>query len=207
VARLARVFYTGDPASPPPELPPVSGESVVTPMLVEYVEHAKETGTSFQRIIERMIVMSDNLPNKLIAVITRSKSTRQRYYQCLLGMAEHMKRKLAHPPLIKTYDTDSGNRDDQYFDRGGIFVLTAQACKGLEFDTVFIADIHEYPYYPKIEETQKKLFYVMVARAREKVYLLKRKDESCPIDAMLPCDPSVLTRWPRDKERIKNERQ
>lgn len=205
VARLAREFYTGDPASPPPELPPVSGESVNTPMLVEYVESGHEPGFCFQKLIKRLLIMSDNWPNKLIAVITRSKSTRQRYYQCLLDMVDHMKSKLAHPPLIKIYDTDGGSREEHSFDQGGIFVLTAKSCKGLEFDTVFIADIHEYPYYPNIEETQKKLFYVMVARAREKVFLLKQKGP-CPIDAMLPGDPSVLTRWPRDKERIKHER-
>ena len=175
-------------------------------MLVEYVEGGHEPGFCFQRIIERMIILSDNWPNKLIAVITQSKKTRQRYHQCLLAMAEQLKKKLAHTPLIKTYDTDGGNREDHSFDHGGILVLTARSCKGLEFDTVFIADVHEYPYYPKIEETQKKLFYVMVARAREKVNHNKRKG-ACQIDAMLPDDPSVLTRWPRDKERIKHERQ
>lgn len=205
VARLARAFYTGDPASPPPELPPVSGESVDTPILLEYVENAQESGICFQRIIERMIIMSDNWPNKLIAVITLSHNTRQRYYQSLMAMSEHIKNRLAHPPFIKTHNADGGALEDHSFDHGGIFVLTGKSCKGLEFDIVFIADIHEYPYYPKIDEIQKKLFYVMVARAKEKVYLLKLKG-TCPIDSMLPDDPSVLKLWPRDKERINNER-
>ena len=30
------------------------------------------------------------------------------------------------------------------FDEGGILVINAQACKGLEFDTVVLADIDEH---------------------------------------------------------------
>ncbi len=33
---------------------------------------------------------------------------------------------------------------DHRFSEGGIFVINAQSAKGLEFDSVFLADIDEY---------------------------------------------------------------
>ena len=79
------------------------------------------------------------------------------------------------------------------FDRGGILVINSMACKGLEFDTVFIADVNDFYLDPDPNRT-KRLFYTMVARARERVFLLRRAKQHCAVDAILPDDDKILKR-------------
>jgi DNA helicase IV len=71
-------------------------------------------------------------------------------------------------------------------------IINAQSCKGLEFDTVILTDIDQHQ--PKHLYALKARFYVMVARAREQLILL-RTGNICPIvDGLLPIDPSILVR-------------
>jgi DNA helicase IV len=71
-------------------------------------------------------------------------------------------------------------------------VITAQSCKGLEFDTVILADIDQHQ--PKRDaHTLKARFYVMVTRAREQVILL-RTGAPCPVvEGLLPKDSNILS--------------
>ena len=186
VARLAHEFYTGDPASPPPALP--SGRrSAQQPLLIEY---GNDCTMSFAKVIERILKMADREPSKLVAVLTPNNKVRQRYYQALAECPVT----LDNPgPRLVTYSTDESG--DHSFSEGGIFVINAQACKGLEFDTVFLADIHEYPYFPIIQDEKRKLFYVMVARAIERVLMLKEAGRHCPVEVILPKDEAILGRW------------
>lgn len=189
IARLARAFYTGDPASPPPDLPPPSG-SVSTPQLIEYSDAGK---FSMCNIVDSILKRSDNNPTKLIGILTPSNTIREKYFSFITDRSKNIS--LDHPPRIVTYNRV--NSDECLFTEGGIFVLNAHACKGLEFDTVFIADIHEYYYSPSIEDSQKRLFYVMVARARDSVFMLK-KEGCCRIDPILPKDPAILKRLSKE---------
>ena len=50
-------------------------------------------------------------------------------------------------------------------------MINAQACKGLEFDTVILADIDEHYFRRGDPDTTRRLFYVMVARARDRAFL------------------------------------
>ena len=47
---------------------------------------------------------------------------------------------------------------------------------------------------PKIRIKQKRLFYVMIARAKERVIMLKEAGKHCPVDAILPQDTEILER-------------
>lgn len=192
IARLAREFYTGDPASPPPDLP-LKGSSVSTPMLIEYGE---ANGFDLQKALERILIMSDNNPTKLIGILTPNSKVRSSYVFLLREISKQIS--LDHEPRIVTYAPSGNGRgiEDCSFAEGGIFVINAQSCKGLEFETVFIVDINDFPYWQAIEDEQKRLFYVMIARAREKVFILK-KEGSCKIEAILPQDTSILERWPK----------
>ena len=80
------------------------------------------------------------------------------------------------------------------FDEGGILVINCQACKGLEFDIAVLADIDQHYYRPEDREAAMKLFYVMVARAREQVVLLRQSGIESRIEEILPDDPEVLRR-------------
>jgi len=192
IARLAREFYTGDPASPPPELP-INGGTVNTPKLVEY---GKTSGFDLQKALERILIMSDNNPAKLIGVLTPNNKVRNEYFTLLKQLSQNIS--LDNKSRIATYAPSGNSREieDCSFSEGGIFVINAQSCKGLEFETVFIADINDFNYWPAIGDEQKRLFYVMVARAREKVFILK-KEGICKIEEILPKDTSILERWPK----------
>jgi DNA helicase IV len=72
-------------------------------------------------------------------------------------------------------------------------VINAQSCKGLEFDVAILANIDQHK--PKQDvHTLKSRFYVMVARGREQVILL-RTGNVCPVvESLLPTDSTILVR-------------
>lgn len=182
VASLARTFYH-DRASPPPELPtkPASG----TPALVAYDKARPDRPLTF--IAERILQFSDRQPTKLVGLITRTNKTREKF----LNELSRSEPRLDHgKPPIQTY---SHGRSIQFdFGSGGIMVINAQSCKGLEFDYVFLADIDEHVLTSA--ETMKSLFYVMVSRAREQIFLLRNSEPAPEIEAILTNDMAILAR-------------
>ena len=181
VAKLARAFYTPDPASPPPALPERSG---VPAWLFYYLPE------SFEDICRRIVRRVDRNPKKLVGVLAPNNAVRQRYLDGLRAVERDV---LDHDlPNIETFYGD--HRPDVRFDEGGILVINAQACKGLEFDVAVLADIDQHYYRPDDPEPTKKLFYVMVARAQEQVILLRQSGVDSRIDEILPDDPEVLRR-------------
>ncbi|MEA2065447.1 MAG: 3'-5' exonuclease [Patescibacteria group bacterium] len=67
------------------------------------------------------------------------------------------------------------NRDIDFLglDNGKIPIVTAHQVKGLEFDFVFIVGMNEYrfPIYKSDIEEEKRLFYVAMTRAKEKIFI------------------------------------
>lgn len=182
IAKLSLAFYAGDPASPPPALP-ATKSSVFAPQLVTY---GGDGGATFESIVRRILIMSDNQPKMLIGIITPDDTIREKF----VGGLKSANVTLNLPPRIDTYSSKEKNQLD--FGKGGIMVVNAQSCKGLEFDTVFLADIDSHK--PKDVHTLKSRFYVMVARARERVILL-RTGQVCPmVDGLLPEDAAILSR-------------
>ena len=114
---------------------------------------------------------------------------RERYLEALRSVEV----RLDNPqPTIETYYQE--NRAEVAFDEGGILVINAQSCKGLEFDTVVLADIDEHFVRRRDPDAVRRLFYVMVARARERVFMFMKRGEGRDIEAILPQDRSVLRR-------------
>lgn len=183
IARLAREFYTGDPASPPPALP--NRPSAIRPIHYAYEQ------SDFQNLIERILKNSDTAPEKLIGLIAPNNKTRERYFDALIKARVTIKFDNA-PPAVQTYL--AGSSPDIPFNEGGIMVINAQSCKGLEFDTVFLADINQHFCNTQNQDQTKRLFYVMVARAKERVIMLKEAGKHCPVDAILPQDTEILER-------------
>ena len=180
VARLASAFYTGDPASPPPELPrPATG---TVPLL--YVYQPDDLGKVAQGILR----LADRDPRQLIGVIAPNNTIRERYLNALLSADL----RLDNPrPSIETFHREE--RSDVSFSEGGILVINAQACKGLEFDTVVLADIDEHYLRSDDPDATRRLFYVMVARARERVFMFMKRDRG-RIGSILPKDHDILRR-------------
>jgi DNA helicase II / ATP-dependent DNA helicase PcrA len=183
-ARLAQEFYTGDPACPPPELPSIQ-RTAKRPILLEY---GKSCHTNFTSVISAILKTADRDPSKLLGVITPKDEVRERYVKELSTANLKLDNGM---PQIQTYKS-GGDAAKLSFDEGGIMVINAQSCKGLEFDTVFLADIDQYYCNPGVYDAKKRLFYVMVARARDNVIMLKDADNHCPVDAILPNNPDIL---------------
>ena len=181
VARLARAFYTDDPASPRPILPQRQG---VPAWLFDY------SPERFAEICRRIVRLVDRDPTRLVGVLAPNNDVRRRYFHGLRAVGRDA---LDHdPPTIATFH--GNHRPDVRFDEGGILVINCQACKGLEFDVSVLADVDRHYYRPDDRESTMKLFYVMVARAREQVILLRQSGVESRIEAILPKDPEVLRR-------------
>ena len=179
VAKLARVFYTDDPASPRPALPERRG----VPASIVYYPPER-----FEEICQRIVRLVDRDPTTLVGVLAPNNDVRQRF---LDGLSAVERDALDHdPPVIETFHGD--HRPDVRFDEGGILVINCQACKGLEFDVAVLADIDRHYYRPDDREAAMKLFYVMVARAREQVAMLRRSGVESRIEEILPRDREVL---------------
>ena len=181
VARLAREFYTGDPASPPPELPgPSRGAS---PWLYYYDEQ------NLDAVVGGILRLADRNPRMLIGVIAPNNRVRERYLQALRSVEVQLDNSR---PAIETYHQK--NRAAVAFDEGGILVINVQACKGLEFDAVVLADIDEHLFRRRDPDVAKRLFYVMVARARELLLMFMKKGKGKEVETILPTDRDVLQR-------------
>ena len=190
IALLARHFYT-DRASDPPELPARSQKSSGTPLLYEYVDNQFH----FDKLLRRILKTVDIRPNRLIGVICPNNQVREKYHNGLLRTAGQMSLDNG-VPLIKTYPNEKN--DALRFDLGGIIVINFQSCKGLEFDFVFLADIDRYKCRidaPDSIDRMRKNFYVMTARAKERLVMLKVKGRHCQADEhILPQDENILSR-------------
>ena len=181
VARLAREFHTGDPASPPPELPAPARGAV--PLLYTYEPD------NLGAVARGILRLADRDPRQLIGVIAPNNRVRERYLEALQSVEVRLDNP---PPPIKTYHRE--NRTEVAFDEGGILVINAQACKGLEFDMVVLADIDEHLFRRSDPDVARRLFYVMVARARERVFLFMKRGGRGDIERILPADRDVLRR-------------
>ena len=196
IARLAREFHTGDPASPPPDLPRQRDRSIYTPPLY-YVN-----GAALPRIGRNLLKHWDQDPRRLIGVITPNNQVRQRYLTAVKRLALSVALDNGSP-AIETFH--GPHRPDVRFDRGGILVINAQACKGLEFDTVVLADIDRHVFDSADPDRTRKLFYVMVSRARQRAVLFMNKGGSGAIETILPKDESILRRQDLTVDRSKGE--
>ena len=187
IARLAREFYSGDPASPPPRLPEETS-NITRPVLYEYGGCGK---INFLKVIERILKMADRNPGKLIGIITPDNEAREHYCNSLKSINVRLDQ---GRPQITTYC--SGQKLVRPpFDQGGIMVINAKACKGLEFDTVFLADLEKYQLWPEILDERKKLLYVMISRASKRIILLRNANSRYfPLQDILPENSKVLER-------------
>lgn len=190
VAQLALKFCVDDPASPTVNMP-AGRPCARVPVLVDYGQGCR---WDFESVVRRLLKLADRDRDKLIGVITPNNKSRQRW---LTALSQNTVDLDHGRPRIVTYAAGDGDNDHR-FSEGGIFVINAQSAKGLEFDTVFLADIHDYHCH--LEDSvwmdgKKRLFYVMASRAREQVVLLREHGRGCPIEAILPQDENVLRRW------------
>ncbi len=184
IALFAQHFYPADQASPKPDLPDFQ-PAAATPELWTY---GTANTTTLASIANNILRLSDRNPRKLIGIITPDNKVRMKFNDAL---------SLANPsldndkPSIQTFV--SGQQQLPDFAQGGIMIINAQSCKGLEFDTVILADIDQHQ--PKSNPyALKARFYVMVARAREQVIVLRTENTCRIVESLLPTDSANLIR-------------
>jgi len=184
IAQLAQHFYPADPASPRPDLPDPK-PSATLPELWTYDAPDRP---SLSEIASQILQLSDRFPKKLIGIISPDNTIRNKFVDALNNT--HPRLDNGKPP-IQTFV--SGQEEPLNFGVGGVMVINAQSCKGLEFDIAILADIDLHK--PKQDlHTLKSRFYVMVARGREQVILL-RTGTICPVvESLLPADLKILDR-------------
>lgn len=184
IALLAQHFYPGDPASPKPDLP----NPTPTAAMPELWTYGTTSTATLAGMADTILRLSDRDPRKLIGIITPNNNVRTKFNDALCHANPNLDN---DKPPIQTFV--SGQRELPDFGKGGILIINAQSCKGLEFDIVILADIDQHQ--PKRDAlTLKKRFYVMVTRAREQVFLL-RTGNICPtVESLLPTDSTVLVR-------------
>jgi DNA helicase IV len=184
IALLAQHFYPADPASPKPDLPSMK-PAATSPELWTYDTAGNPSLTD---IVDHILQLSDRYPRKLIGVITPDNVVREKFYETFRDARPQLDN--GKPP-VQTFKSGQPNPLD--FGQGGIMVINAQSCKGLEFDIAILADIDQHK--PKQDtHTLKSRFYVMIARGREQVILL-RTGKICPVvDGLLPADSAILLR-------------
>ena len=185
IALLSQHFYT-DPASPKPDLPPQQFNSQ-KPAVYGY--DGGHDGANFRNLITKIAINAKNDPSKLIGVIGADTKISRRY-------AEELTRTIANNDWhINVTYYDKNNRNPVAFNQGGIMVINAQACKGLEFDTVFLADVNCLYYNPSNIDGLKKYLYVMTSRAKERLFLLINKSKGYShILNLLPADEAIVER-------------
>lgn len=190
VARLAAHLCSAiaNPQSPCTELRD-SMRDADAPLLYGYkTDDAKR---SLGRVCQGLIILADRNPHWLIGVLCPTKDVRDSYKVELDRALAIVQQRLDHgDPRIDVFDANKQPWPD--FTRGGIVVLTAQSCKGLEFDLTAIADLHWY----RDNLASRQLLYVMVSRAIERVILLRDLNQPCALDAILPKDANLLKRDP-----------
>ena len=184
MARLARAFYSGDPASAPPELP--TRAPGAAPILYCYEQDRLD------EVARGLLRLADRDPRQLIGVIAPNNPVRERYVEALRSVEV----RLDNPrPSVETHPPEAPGRG-RLRRRRPPLVINAQACKGLEFDTVVLADVDEHYFRRGDPDVARRLFYVMVARARERVFLFMKRGGRKEVERILPADPDVLRRQP-----------
>ena len=111
VAKLARAFRTGDPASPPVELPSRPGTAA---RLFDYAP------ARFADVCRRVAAIADRDPALLVGVVAPNNEVRARYVEGLRAAAGRLDR---GAPRIETFFGE--HRPDVRFDEGGILVVNA----------------------------------------------------------------------------------
>jgi DNA helicase IV len=168
IAALAAHFYTGL-SSGIPKPPTRSGDIPAVlkfPRLYETVDY-----------IVRYERTNDD---KQIGVLTPNNKVREKFVNRLSGKTVND---------VQTYY--SGCPDAVDFDQPGIYVVNFQSAKGLEFDTVFLPELQAMGYDLERPEF-RMLFYVLLSRAREQLYLAYSGEE-CP--ACMSAFPKELLEW------------
>jgi superfamily I DNA/RNA helicase len=178
IARVAEHFYTGT-QSGKPDLPVRDGPK---PYLIDHND------LSF--FAERIVRHSRIHPQYLIAVITSDNSSWEAIRQLIEPLCSEQGLHFA------CYNSQVKKPID--FNNAGIVLLNLQSMKGLEFDSVLVADLHRHSVRTNSAEHKMRM-YVASSRPRERLYLFHDRNQRSPILDDMPGE-DVLGRYSLSRE-------
>jgi DNA polymerase III delta prime subunit len=161
IAELARQFFADVGALP--LLPERQGE------LPAFVECG-----GMPACVKAIMTWVVNHPGKETGVLVFKENKRQLLHASVTAEAAKL---VGRDVTVQSYSWTTradNNVDDLVFDgRDVITVLNTQSCKGLEFDAVFIVDLHDSPIGSIGADRFRMQMFVAVSRARQWVELLE----------------------------------
>ncbi len=164
IAELAREFFADVGA-----LPHLPKRSSSRPVLVTAKNHAET--------VRQIRTWIHNNPGKETGVFVFSEQSRAAVTEAL---ANELKSAGGRRITIQTYSWSSRDQNkvsDLIFDAPDVVtVLNMQSCKGLEFDAVFIVDVHEARLANGGADRFRMQMFVATSRAREWVALIGTRD-------------------------------
>ncbi|AMG01504.1 DUF5710 domain-containing protein [Vibrio mimicus] len=170
IAELAKYFYTGL-STGIPSLPDKSGS---LPKLVVVKEQSKQA-----EYIRNFLQLRGA---QEVGVIVDSDADREFYVEKLTLLLTSYR--------VQYYSSSKPqSSEDLTFDQQGVItVLNRRSCKGLEFDTVFIPDLHKLSFNDIDLTAFNMNMYVMCSRARSELILMYVQDgvSQAPILKHLP---------------------
>ncbi|MGW7509379.1 AAA family ATPase [Streptomyces massasporeus] len=151
IASLAEHFRTGGPQ---PVMPLRSGS---LPVIRHY--------SGGQGLVDDIATAATRQPRHRIGVIVNSLRTGA-------DLMRRLERSgLAHEPQLYSSAAPSGRYRDLDLDRPGVVVVHRASAKGLDFDTVVIADAESDSATDPTAATLRMAYYVMITRARQRLVL------------------------------------
>ena len=155
------------------------------PYLVDY--------DSVKAMATRVVDHARTHPQYLISVVTANNESQN----CMQVHLEPLCRSNGIP--FRMYRSTHRTRVD--FGRPGILLVNQQSLKGLEFDSVIVADLHAH-FVRRNSLMHKKVLYVTTSRARERLYIFYERNRSCPVLAEMP-GPEILKRYTVSGNEVK----
>ena len=152
IANFASEIYPGnrDDLPLPPERDGELPEIFQTFTAQETIEDIRKESTAF---------------NKKIGVFVPTVKDAKSY-------AKELTEKLPNKPVYMYHSKLSKEEKDQitFEEPNGVYVMHYSNAKGLEFDTAFITEL-QHDRWPRLQDPEgKHLFYVLVSRARSKLF-------------------------------------
>jgi DNA helicase IV len=163
IAELAACFYAGLPTGKP-DLPERKGNQPVV-----------QKTPGLDAAMNIISTFESNNSHLVIGVFTQN-----------IGLQDQIKNKLKGKTKnpVESYKNSEEHIPD--FNKPGIKLIQFESAKGLEFDAVFIPEVNTISKDPEELET-KMLFYVLLSRAREQLFLTYSGQN----------EPSLLKLFPR----------
>lgn len=157
IATLAACFYTGT-RSGIPEIPARSGPPIVL----------KKQSLIYESVLQIRLFHEQNPRAEIGVLLPKVEQVKE--------FVRQLKRYLKDPSVLHWYYRENDQKIGKpRFDSPGINVLTHQSAKGLEFDAVFLPELHDLWETDPTDASFRMKFYVLTSRARERLFLFYRK--------------------------------